>query len=83
MREHYVEFLDKIFSKGHAEPAPALTPDQECWYLPSFGVYHHQKLGKIRVVFDSSAECSNVSLNDVLLKGPDLNNTGSSDAFQV
>ncbi|RXN13488.1 hypothetical protein ROHU_009677 [Labeo rohita] len=43
MREHYVEFLDKIFSKDHAEPAPALTPDQECWYLPSFGVYHHQK----------------------------------------
>ncbi|RXN35870.1 hypothetical protein ROHU_003454 [Labeo rohita] len=75
MREHYVEFLDKIFSKDHAEPAPALTPDQECWYLPSFGVYHHQKPEKIRVVFDSSAQCSNVSLNDVLLKGPDLNNT--------
>ncbi|XP_077080710.1 uncharacterized protein LOC143733040 [Siphateles boraxobius] len=75
MREHYVEFLDKIFSKGHAEPAHALSPDQECWYLPSFGVYHHQKPGKIRVVFDSSAQYDNVSLNDVLLKGPDLNNT--------
>lgn len=42
---------------------------------PSFGVYHHQKPEKIRVVFDSSAQCCNVSLNDMLPKGPDLNNT--------
>lgn len=69
MREHYVDFMEKIFSKGHAEPAPPLSPDQECWYLPSFGVYHPQKPCKIRVVFD------NVSLNDVLLKGTDLNNS--------
>ncbi|XP_025754388.1 uncharacterized protein LOC106097728 isoform X2 [Oreochromis niloticus] len=75
MTEHYIEFLDKTFSKGHAEPAPALAPEQECWYLPSFGIYHPQKPGKIRVVFDSSAQYNNVSLNDVLLKGPDLNNT--------
>ncbi|XP_057700851.1 uncharacterized protein LOC130921225 [Corythoichthys intestinalis] len=75
MRAHYAEFMEKIFSKGHAEPAPALAPDQECWYLPSFGVYHPQKPEKIRVVFDSSAQLDNVSLNDVLLKGPDLNNT--------
>lgn len=75
MKEHYVEFMDKIFSKGHAEPAPPLNPDQECWYLPSFGIYHPQKPGKIRIVFDSSAKCDNVSLNDVLLKGPDLNNS--------
>ncbi|XP_028304259.1 uncharacterized protein LOC114464360 isoform X2 [Gouania willdenowi] len=75
MREHYVDFMEKIFNKGHAEPAPPLSPDQECWYLPSFGVYHPQKPGKIRVVFDSSAQCDNISLNDVLLKGPDLNNS--------
>ncbi|KAK7939207.1 hypothetical protein WMY93_002533 [Mugilogobius chulae] len=74
MREHYVDFMEKIFSKGQAEPAPPLSPDQEC-YLPSFGVYHPQKPGRIRVVFDSSAQCENVSLNDVLLKGPDLNNS--------
>lgn len=55
--------------------APPLKRDEERWYLPSFGVYHPRKLGNIRVVFDSSAQHSGVSLNDVLLTGPDLNNT--------
>lgn len=43
--------------------------------MPTFGVYHHQKPGKIRVVFDSSAEYKGASLNDALLSGPNLNNT--------
>lgn len=75
MREHYVEFMQRMFGKGHAEHAPPLRPGQECWYLPSFGIYHPQKPGKIRIVFDSSARFSNASLNQVLLKGPDLNNS--------
>ncbi|KAI3353805.1 hypothetical protein L3Q82_005027 [Scortum barcoo] len=56
MRDHYVEFMERLFSKSHAEHASPIRADQECWYLPSFGVYHPQKPGKIRVVFDF--ECS-------------------------
>lgn len=51
-----------------------LKENEERWYLPSFGVYHRRKPGNIRVEFDSSAQHSGVSLNDVLLTGPDLNN---------
>lgn len=66
--------MQKIFEQDHAELAPPLQDGEECWYLPSFGVYHPRKPGQIRVVFDSSAPHLGVSLNDVLLTGPDLNN---------
>lgn len=75
MKEHMVAFMQKIFEAGHAEPAPPLSEEQECWYLPIFGVYHPRKLGQVRPVFDSSAKYEGISLNDVLLSGPDLNNT--------
>ncbi len=75
MKNHFVHFMQNIFDNDQAEPAPPLTQDEECWYLPTFGVYHPQKPGQIRVVFDSSAPYQGISLNDVLLSGPDLNNT--------
>lgn len=75
MKSHFTEFMQKIFDNHHAELALPLQEGKECWYLPSFGVYHPQKPGQIRVVFDSSAQFDGVSLNDVLLSGPDLNNS--------
>ncbi|KAI2655935.1 Heat-inducible transcription repressor HrcA [Labeo rohita] len=74
-REHFLSFMDKIFKNGHAELAPPLGEREEQWYLPTFGVYHPKKPNQIRVVFDSSAQHSGISLDDVLLTGPDLNNT--------
>ncbi|KAI4896990.1 hypothetical protein NFI96_001373, partial [Prochilodus magdalenae] len=74
-REHFTEFMSKLFENGHAEVAPPLPPGEECWYLPLFGVYHPQKPGQVRVVFDSSAQHQGVSLNDVLLTGPNMNNS--------
>ncbi|XP_062393459.1 uncharacterized protein LOC134080863 [Sardina pilchardus] len=75
MKEHFVAFMEKIFNHHHAELAPPLQEREECWYLPTFGVYHPRKPDQIRVVFDSSARQHGVSLNDVLLTGPDLNNS--------
>lgn len=75
MKEHFFDFMQKVIDNHQAEPAPQLQLGHECWYLPTFGVYHHQKPGKIRVVFDSSAEYKGASLNDAVLCGPNLNNT--------
>ncbi|CAE1279280.1 unnamed protein product [Acanthosepion pharaonis] len=75
MQRHFLSFMEGLFENGHAEAAPSLRKEEECWYLPIFGVYHPKKPGKIRVVFDSSAKHDGVSLNDVLISEPDLNNT--------
>ncbi|TKS65719.1 hypothetical protein D9C73_028275 [Collichthys lucidus] len=75
MKNHYTEFMQRMLDNDQAERAPPLEPGKEHWYLPTFGVYHQKKPGQIRIVFDSSAECEGTSLNNVLLSGPDLNNT--------
>nr|XP_055049264.1 uncharacterized protein LOC129434357 [Misgurnus anguillicaudatus] len=72
----YVNFMDDIISRGDAEKVPEEEIDNSpVWYIPHHGVYHPQKPGKIRVVFDCSAKFQETSLNDHLLTGPDLTNT--------
>ena len=58
------------------------VPDEELhlsngrvWYIPHHGIYHPQKLDKIRVVFDASTELKGESLNRHLLPGSDLTNS--------
>ena len=48
MGKDYLEFMEKILSKGHASPVPqedATSKNQigKVWYLPHFGVYHPKK----------------------------------------
>ena len=78
MKRHYnFEFMQKTLDNGHAEPVPKvnLVSAKPCWYLPHLEVYHPQKPEKIRVIFDSAAECDGVSLNKLLLSGPNSNNS--------
>ena len=75
MKDQFIAFMDKMFRNHHAEVAPQLKSTEERWYLPTFGVYHPQKPDQIRVVFDSSAQQDGISLNNVMLTGPDLNNS--------
>lgn len=65
MRERFIAVMEKIFQNHHAEPAPPSRENAECWYLPN----------QIWVVFNTGAQYSGISLNDVLLTGPDLNNS--------
>lgn len=77
MKKHYFEFMHKLFENGHAEPVRQNELDTKGprWYLPHFGVYHPRKPGKIRVVFNSAGETDGMSLNKLLLSGPDLTNS--------
>jgi hypothetical protein len=68
----YTTFVENIIEKGYAEYAPKEST-QPRNYIPHHAVRHPRK-GKVRVVFDCSAG-SPKSLNDYLLKGPNLNNS--------
>jgi hypothetical protein len=72
--EEYRQFMAILLEKGYAEEVPMDELDRsdgKTWYLPHHGVYHPKKQ-KLRIVFDCSAKYRGVSLNDVLLQGPDL-----------
>lgn len=72
----YLGFMKDIIARGYAEKVPEEElQNQPVWYIPHHGVYHPQKPGKIRVVFDCSARFQETSLNDQLLTGPELTNT--------
>ena len=73
-KEHFLAFMGDILNSGYAERAPPLEQGEECWYLPLFGVYHPKKPDQLRGVFDASAQFDGISLNNVLLTGPDLTN---------
>ena len=75
--EDYNQFMQTLLDKGFCEKVPdneLKRHDGKVWYLPHHGVYHPNKPNKIRVVFDCSAKYHGISLNDVLLQGPNLTN---------
>ncbi|XP_023805606.1 uncharacterized protein LOC111946470 [Oryzias latipes] len=72
----YKKFMEEIIAHGDAEKVPEQDINNTpAWYIPHHGVYHPQKPGKIRIVFDGSAKFQGTSINDHLLTGPELTNT--------
>ena len=63
--------MDDLVANGFSRKATSPSTDDITWYL-YHGVYHPCKPGKIRVVFDCSAEFHGISLNKELLSGRDL-----------
>ncbi|XP_055622898.1 uncharacterized protein LOC129766398 [Toxorhynchites rutilus septentrionalis] len=67
--------MDEYSEKGYVRKL-SLEELQEhrdrIWYLPIFPVFNLNKPNKIRMVWDAAATVRGVSLNTVLMKGPDL-----------
>ena len=69
--------MDTTTDKGFPEKVPVIElnrADEKVQYLPHCGLYHPMKPGKIRVMFDCSAEYRAIWLNDALLQSPDKMN---------
>lgn len=77
----YSDILETYQDKGYIRKVlPEEEKPDQVWYLPHFPILRPDKsTTKVRVVFDASAKCEEVSLNDFLLQGPKLQN----DLFTV
>ena len=73
-KQDYMKFMNELILKGYARESTSAAEAGKCWYLPHHGVYHSNKPGKIRVVFDLRAEFHGTSINKALLPGHDLTN---------
>jgi len=72
-KDLYVKSMNDMFKKGYAEVSPEKKYGKD-WFIPHQGVINPNKVGKLRVVFDCSAEVGGRCINKELLKGPDLTN---------
>ena len=77
LRKAYTEAIESYLSEGYAQK---ITEDDiqnasTVWYIPHHPVVNPSKPGKLRVVFDCAAKFNKTSLNDKLIKGPDLANS--------
>ena len=72
-KDDYISSVSTLLEKGYARKVSCVYPEGSNWFIPHHGVYHPRKK-KLRVVWDCSSSTGGVSLNDLLLQGPDLTN---------
>ncbi|XP_055539757.1 uncharacterized protein LOC129726738 [Wyeomyia smithii] len=66
--------LDEYLKKGYIRKLSDIEmekPPKRIWYLPIFPVFNPNKPSKVRIVWDAAAKTKGISLNSLLLKGPD------------
>ncbi|XP_065091881.1 uncharacterized protein LOC135712752 [Ochlerotatus camptorhynchus] len=76
LKQNILRQIDEYQQKGYAHRATAEelaeTDPRRTWYLPLGAVTNSNKPGKVRLIWDASAKVDGISLNLVLLKGPDM-----------
>ncbi|XP_067649100.1 uncharacterized protein [Haliotis asinina] len=72
----YEDVITQYEKKGYIRKVPEKEiKTKKSWYLPHFPVVRPERnTTKVRMVFDASAKCDSVSLNDVVQQGPKLQN---------
>ncbi|XP_055585122.1 uncharacterized protein LOC129737973 [Uranotaenia lowii] len=72
VRQQVEAYLSKRYAhKATPEELDSAEPGR-IWYLPLNYVENPKKPGKVRLVWDAAAQAHGISLNSVLLPGPDL-----------
>ena len=64
--------MDDLLAKECAKKSTSPAPLGKTWYILHHGLSNPNKPGKIRVVFDCSAEVGGESVNRNLVTGPEL-----------
>ena len=74
VEKKYQETIAAYVEKGYLRKVPKTEdPPPEVWYLPHFPIVRMSKsTTKVRIVFDCSAKCNGISLNDIINVGPKL-----------
>ena len=77
LRKAYTEAIESYIREGYAQEITEedIQNAPIVWYFPRHLVVNPSKPGTLRVLFDCAAKFNGISLNDKLIKGPDLANS--------
>ena len=72
----YTQEMQRVLDKSYAEVVPKEErgSSSRVWYIPHHLVLNHNKPDKVKIVYDCAAKSKGISLNEKLIKGPDLVN---------
>ncbi|XP_055643077.1 uncharacterized protein LOC129779554 [Toxorhynchites rutilus septentrionalis] len=72
VRKQIEEYQTKEYAHEATEEELRIADPKKVWYLPLNVVLHPKKPDKVRLIWDAAAMVQGISLNSMLLKGPDL-----------
>ncbi|XP_058828497.1 uncharacterized protein LOC131688312 [Topomyia yanbarensis] len=71
LRAQISNYIEKGYAHRATEEELKKADPRRVWYLPLGVVINPKKPNKVRMIWDASAKVNGVSLNTMLLKGPD------------